>query len=249
MSERSRTGALGAAAMIVAAVFVWTFHLLPPFGVYRGPYGDLIAARVVEERHTPQSIAAVVFDYRGFDTLIEEFIFFSAVAAVLLLLRVKKGERQKPLRQVTSDGEISPVNPLIRLVGFLLFPTTLVAGVSMMLHGHLTPGGGFQGGALTASAFLFGYLSCEYEDFHRLTPPRLLETIENLAAGMFAVVALVGTVAGSLMANFLPLGQTGNLLSAGTIPLLNMVVGVEITTGFLLVLDCFLRQALMIRRE
>ncbi len=63
------------AAVCFALLFLRSASDLPKFGEYKGPYGDIINARVESERHTPQSVAAITFDYRGFDTLCEEFIF------------------------------------------------------------------------------------------------------------------------------------------------------------------------------
>jgi multicomponent Na+:H+ antiporter subunit B len=83
----------------------------------------------------------------------------------------------------------------------------------------------------------------------RVRPVELVEVTEALAAAAFALVALAGLIiAGAALTNFLGLGGRGTLLSGGTIPLLNVIVGVEVTAALTLILTEFLDQTLL-RRE
>jgi len=237
-------------ACATAVVLVAGLRGLPPFGEYPGPYGDVVMARVVQERHTEQAVAAVTFDYRGVDTMGEELMLFAAVAGVVMLLRRKKGEKETE----SSDGEdhaaAPPPSAAVVMLGTILFPVGLVAGAAMVLHGHLTPGGGFQGGVLSATAFLFVYLTGEIEDFERFAPDGTLDLVEATGAAGYVIAGLSGLIGAAVfLQNFLPLGEKGKLLSAGLIPLLNVVVGVEVTAGIMLILAAFLRQALEIRRK
>ncbi len=79
-------GLVLAAATGLFGLLAWGLNALPPIGHYAGPYGDVILAAAKEERHVLNTVAAVNFDYRGFDTLGEEFIFFASVIGVSLLL-------------------------------------------------------------------------------------------------------------------------------------------------------------------
>jgi hypothetical protein len=74
MSSGTRRAVFLPAAAVVAAVLVWGLTGLPGFGHYRGPYGLVLNDVAVQERHMTNVVTAVVFDYRGFDTLGEEFI-------------------------------------------------------------------------------------------------------------------------------------------------------------------------------
>ena len=70
-------------------ILLWGLHGLPRFGHYRGPYGDVLNAQAPHERHVANVVTAINYDYRGLDTLGEEFILFTAVSGVTLLLRAE----------------------------------------------------------------------------------------------------------------------------------------------------------------
>src|SRR3954466_7632374 len=83
----------------IGTLLLWGFSGLPAFGHYHGEYGHLINTIAVPQRHTANAVTAVVFDYRGVDTLGEEFILFAAVSGVVLLLRHGGNKRAKdPVR-------------------------------------------------------------------------------------------------------------------------------------------------------
>lgn len=238
------------AALGFGAIYLLALANLPPFGDYAGPYGDVINQQALPQRHTPQSVAAVTFDYRGFDTLGEEFMLFAAVAGVLLLTRQQRTEREIPPKDRASDRRIPHSNEALQTVASFLFPFTVLLGLYIVFHGHLTPGGGFQGGVLLASAFLFIYLGSEHRVFHQFIPEQTVEGLEGAGAGTYVIVGLLGLLAGGVyLQNVLPLGQANQLLSAGILPVLNLAVGLEVGCGFLLLLEAFLHQALSLRRR
>lgn len=245
-----RNGLFLLAAVTFGAVTLSALAGLPAFGGYRGPYGDMVTATVADRCTSPQAVTAVTMDYRGFDTLGEEFILFTAVAGALLLLRRQQAEHIAQARDRAKDHRAAPpVNDAVHLTGLLLFPVTLVAGLSMVLHGHLTPGGGFQGGVLVASAFYFIYLAGEYRDLEAFLPDHLTDFVEAGGAGAFALLALFPLLLGSqLMANVLPGGHYGGLVSGGTIGLFNIAGGIEVAAAFVLLISSFLWQALIVRR-
>ena len=107
---------------------------------------------------------------------------------------------------------------------------------------------GFQGGVILASAFLMVYLAGRYITFLQVSPKTALDAGEGIGAGAFVLVGFVGMLAGAaFLENVLPLGQTGKVFSAGTIPIINLSVGLEVGTGLLLVMWEFLEQALVVR--
>jgi multicomponent Na+:H+ antiporter subunit B len=118
----------------------------------------------------------------------------------------------------------------------------------IVVHGHLTPGGGFQGGVILATGVLLIYLAGEFDDLHGLYTETTLERVEAIGGGGYVAIGLLGLIAGSaFLDNVLPLGRTGNVFSAGTVPLINVVVGLEIGAGFILLLTVFLYQTLVLR--
>jgi len=95
MTSRARRIAFLVAASVLGAFLVWGLSGLPRFGGGGGPYGALLNRVAVPERHATNVVAAVTFDYRGFDTLGEEFILFAAVIGVAILLRAMRGEAER----------------------------------------------------------------------------------------------------------------------------------------------------------
>ena len=135
------------------------------------------------------------------------------------------------------------------MVGLALVGPVVLFGIYVVAHGHLTPGGGFQGGVVLATGALLVYLSGEYVTLRRVSPETLTDAAESAGAAGYVAVGLLGLAAGAtFLENVLPLGQPGQLLSAGTIPVLNLVVGLEVAGGFVLLLYEFLEQTLVIRR-
>ncbi|HEX6743945.1 MAG TPA: MnhB domain-containing protein [Solirubrobacteraceae bacterium] len=234
-----------AALGVLGAVLVVAVTGLEPFGHYPGPYGDVLAKVVPDERHTGQLVAATVFDYRGFDTLGEEMILFAAVCGCAALLRVLREEGEEG-----EEGEGAPARPVpsfaARALGAALVGPVMVLAAYVVAHGHLTPGGGFSGGVVAAGALLLAYAGGQGLRLRRVGSTTLLEGAEALGAAGFLALALAGLIAaGTLLKNFLALGTSGMLLSAGTIPVGNVAVGLEVAGAVALVFSEFLEQALL----
>ncbi len=235
MSERRRRAALFACGILPFGFLVGFALLgLPGFGFYPGPYGDRLNAAGVAQRHLTNLVSAVNFDYRGLDTLGEEYILFAAVTGASLLLR--GAERQEapkgvpPRRQSDQQDDDA-----VRLLSAGLAATLVLFGIYVVLHAHLTPGGGFQGGAIIGTASALLYLSYERDAYHRLVSKPWVDLAEAIGAGSYAVIGLGALAAGgAFLQNVLPLGTTGQLLSAGTIPVINAAVGLEVSAGFAL---------------
>jgi len=95
VSDRVRLRVFAVALVGLLGLMLWGLAGLPDFGDYGGPYGDILNRVAVPERSTTDVVTAVNFDYRGFDTLGEEFILFAAVVGVASILRTLRGERTR----------------------------------------------------------------------------------------------------------------------------------------------------------
>jgi multicomponent Na+:H+ antiporter subunit B len=232
----------------LALFLLWGYAGLPDFGHYQGPYGDVLNAVSVPERHITDVVTAVNFDYRGFDTLGEEFILFAAVIGVAILLRAQRDEEEREPFEFAFGRTAPRTSDAVRGLAIGLVGPTVVTGLYIIAHGHLTPGGGFQGGVVLATALLLVYLAGEYSFLRTAAPMSLIEVAEAVGGGAFAIIGLAGVIAGvAYMENVLPLGEVGALNSAGTVPLINVAVGLEVAAGFVLILVEFLQQTLLVR--
>ncbi len=238
MTPRVRLGVFGAGAAVLAVVFAFAVATLPSFGTHRHPYRDMAVAAAVRNR-TANVVSAVTFDQRGLDTLGEEVILLGSVLGAAALLRPKKDEGE---RKVADEGrQLTAVDAL----AYVFRPITFLLGFDLMLHGHLTPGGGFQGGVVLATGLHLLYLAEGYSALERLRPLDWYQIVEGLSTAAFAALAAAGVVFGTgVLANFLPKGEFQQLLSAGTVPVLNVVVGFAVVAGAVVLLSQFLTQAL-----
>jgi multicomponent Na+:H+ antiporter subunit B len=232
----------------IAALLLWGMRGLPAFGSYPGPYGYLLNQVAVAERHATDVVSAVNFDYRGFDTMGEEFILFTSVAGAALLLRREKDEEEED-----GDDEEDrdkrrappPTSDAVRVFGVALVGLTVCFGFYMITHGAVSPGGGFQGGVILATAPLAVYLAAEAKTFHRIAPKTLTEITESIGAAGYVLLGLVGLVLGvTFLGNVLPLGRAGEVNGAGNIQALNFIVGIEVAAGFVVLLTAFIEEAL-----
>jgi multicomponent Na+:H+ antiporter subunit B len=238
MTPRAR-GAVGAVGLLgLAALLGWGVGGLPAFGRYHGPYGLVLNAVEPRERHAANVVSAVVFDYRGIDTLGEELMLFCAVMGVAFLLRERRAEDTRGIRdRVTSDA--------LRAVGLVAVPVVVLLALDLVAHGYLTPGGGFQGGVVAAAALLLVYLAGEWGAMRRAAPLVVVDVAEAGGAAGFVVVGLATLVAGgAFLENMLPLGTFGKLTSAGTIPVANWCAGLEVAAAFVLLFLEFLEEVM-----
>jgi multicomponent Na+:H+ antiporter subunit B len=243
MSDRGRLVVFVAGATGFAVLLLGGMAGLPAFGNYRGPYGDLINASAVAERHLTNMASAVNFDYRAFDTLGEEYILFAAVTGLALLLREARGEIEDAPRDALPNRDASDRSDALRWFGMILAGFTNLFGLYVVIHAHLTPGGGFQGGAILGTACLLVYLAIGYRAFRTVSPKVLMDFADATGAGGYALIGMGTLLAGgAFLQNMLPLGQTGDLLSAGTVPLINLAVGLEVSGGFILMFAEFLKE-------
>jgi len=180
-------------------------------------FGRRYNERGLEENGAANIVTSVVVNYRGFDTLGEVTVLFIAAVGLAAVLYTRTG------KAASAGAEPSS---LVLFTGCrFLFPLILLLGAYIFIHGHLTPGGGFQGGAVVASGFLLIYLGCP----DRKLSKAAVGAVESLSGLAFVAVALVGlTVGGSFLLNFLPKGTVYGLLSAGIIPLIYVLIGFKV---------------------
>jgi multicomponent Na+:H+ antiporter subunit B len=227
----------------VAALFAMAFLAMPHFGTSEHLYRDLAVPAAVKHA-TANVVSSVNFDQRAVDTFGEETILIASVVGTAALLRPAKEETE---RRVPDIGRTLGST---RLIGYLLLPVSLVIGLDVVVHGHVTPGGGFQGGVVLATGLHLLYVSGSYPALDRLRPLELVDIADGLGAATFAAVGLAGiALAGSFLANMVSFGTFGQLFSAGTVPVLNVAVGLEVFAGVVAILAKFLEQDITVIKQ
>ena len=143
MTPTARLLLFGGAGAVLTAVFVLGVLGAPDFGAAGHLYRDLAVTAAVDH-HTANVVSAVNFDQRAIDTFGEETILIASTVGAVALLRPS---REETVRRPATLGRTLEST---RMIGYVLMPVTLVIGADVVLHGGITPGGGFQGGVMTA---------------------------------------------------------------------------------------------------
>jgi multicomponent Na+:H+ antiporter subunit B len=234
----------------LVAFYLWGLAGLPGFGDYPGPYGFILNHVAVAQTKATGVVSAVNFEYRGFDTVGEEFILFAAAAGVSVVLRRLRGERERPAADEAADRDAPPTSGAVRMLALLFTGPVIVVGWWLASHAQTSPSGGFQGGVILATAFILVYLSGEFLVFKRFSPVDLTDVVEAVGAGGFAAIGVSAVAMGlPYLYNFLPLGSTpGAVSSSGTIALISFFVGLEVAAAFILIIGELLEQTLLIRQ-
>lgn len=125
------------------------------------------------------------------------------------------------------------VQKTAQLIAGMIF----IYGIYIIIHGHLTPGGGFAGGVVIAGSFILVTLAFG-SDFLRMVKEETGTTIiESIATIMVIFIATAGFLFGThiFFNNFLPKGTVGQLVSAGVLPLYNIFVGAEVAASIFII--------------
>lgn len=135
---------------------------------------------------------------------------------------------------------ITEKNIIVKCGADKFLPFALVFGIYIIMFGTISPGGGFQGGVIVASAALLLYLGYGYNLAKKVINTEVLRVNEAIGASLYVVLGLLGIVAGANFCRniFFDNGNVGDLLSAGTITFMGYAVGYKVLcgVGFLLLL-------------
>ncbi len=243
MSGRARMILLGLAALTILPGFWRVAQSLPAFGTAASPYGEAINRLGPELRHVANMVSAVNFDFRGFDTLGEEYMLLCAVAGTVLLLRGARGEdRAGHAGRVAGrphEGRSDAIVLMSRIFGIF----TLIFGAYVALHATATPGGGFQGGVIVATGLLMLYLGEGYERWRKLIRPPVLDVCEGGGALLMVAGGLLPVTMGRpFLENVLPFGTIKDMLSGGLMLVENAGVALAVAGGFTVLMVEFLEE-------
>lgn len=187
--------ALVAALLVLTAIpLLIGVASMPPHGDPDTPMHTHVSARYIErgeeEAGAANIVTAVILNYRGLDTAGEVTVIFAALAACLAVLI---GFPAPP----RSDGEgataaPAPLSPVVSFVVRLLAPFIVLFSVYVILNGHVTPGGGFQGGAILGGLFIALTIVLGERRTRALLPRRGAPWMRGAALLAFVAVGILG---------------------------------------------------------
>ncbi|MBQ6257362.1 MAG: hypothetical protein IJJ60_12285 [Clostridia bacterium] len=213
-------------------LLLFTAVRLPEFGtadtLIDSELTEFYVEHTLEETGAVNIVTGIILDYRGFDTLGESHVLFIAVCTVLLMLSVR-GEKNEALRLKVNEYErhFEPGDDLIlQSAARILSPLTLVFGLYIIFNGHLSPGGGFSGGAILGAGLILYQNAFGYEKTERFFTYKTFRWVSVCALLFYSAAKGYHFFTGAnRLENGISPGVAGNILSAGLLLPLNIAVG------------------------
>lgn len=222
-----------AACIAVIVVLLYTVASLPPFGEASNPTNNEVPERYIEsgvaETGAVNIVAGIILDYRAFDTLGELTVLFAGALAVILLLR-NEGEYDE-FNALLHEMEEPRHDDILKEVSKILVPIIMIFGIYIITGGHISPGGGFSGGAILGSSLIlyasaFGTKAARrffsFKTFQRVVAASMLFYILVKGFSFFAGANDIEAI--------IPLGTPGDILSGGLIMPLNIAIGLVVAS-------------------
>ena len=205
----------------------YTVLNLPTYNDPSAPTNNEVSQRYVEqgtaETGAVNTVAGMILDYRAFDTFGESTVLFAATAAVLFVTL------SKHTKEWTERGPFAnPSTDLIfQIVGKLLLPMILVYGIYVVLNGHLSPGGGFSGGAVLGGGLILASSMFGQKRLTKVLSPAVTTGMSVACLLCYAAMKSYSFFTGANHIGWeIPKGTPGDILSAGFILPLNICVGI-----------------------
>ena len=224
-------------AFIVLLIFVCV--KTPPFGVTDAPTNNEVAQKYIEEgledTGATNIVAGMILDYRAFDTLGESSVLFTAVMAVIILLK-KDGDKKKEMTERQKKEEALQQHEeelndrhrdvILKKTAGIVAPFIMMFGIYVVLNGHISPGGGFSGGAIIGAGLILISQAFGSKRTKKFFNFKVFTIITSGALLSYAALKTYSFYTGSHhMETGVPHGIPGAILSSGFILPLNIFVG------------------------
>lgn len=220
-------------------LLIITVSYLPVTGAADKPDNNEVSARYIEkglqETGAVNIVTGMILDYRAFDTFGESNVLFVATITVLILLRLDK-KNDKSAGAVTqamaetNDRVYEPKNDaILQKVAFILVPMIIIFGIYIILNGHLSPGGGFSGGAVIGAGMILYLNAFGFAKTERFFTEKTYKWICFCALTFYCLAKSYSFYTGAnQIHSVIPLGTPGAIISSGLILPLNICVGLVV---------------------
>ena len=227
--------------MTMIALLMYTVTTLPSFGSPDHPINNEVSARYIEkglqETGAVNIVTGMILDYRAFDTLGESTVLFTAAMVVLFLLRLDSGSEKysqlaRSMKEAPhADNFYEPRHDaILQMTAKILTPIVILLGIYVVLNGHLSPGGGFSGGAIMGAGLIIYVTAFGFADIRRFFTYKTYQRVVLCALLTYAASKCYSFYTGANgIHSIIPLGTPGAILSSGLILVLNICVGFIVT--------------------
>ncbi|MCD8007486.1 MAG: hypothetical protein LUF68_00840 [Clostridiales bacterium] len=222
-------------ALFMVAVLLYTVSFLPAFGDPNSPVNNEVSQRYIEqgleETGAVNIVAGMILDYRAFDTFGESCVLFVALCCVTILLRAdKKEDIRLSAREELEDLSYEPQEDnVLQQAARLLVPLIVIFGIYVVLNGHISPGGGFSGGAIIGTGLILYLTAFGVRRTRRFMNERVIKTLTVCALTFYCFAKSYSFYTGANhLESIITTGTPGAILSAGLIVYLNICVGIVV---------------------
>ena len=217
--------------VILIGILSATVYFLPTFAEADAPTVNEVYEHYVEqgrdETGAVNTVAGMILDYRAFDTLGESFVLFTATCAVIILMDDKK----KQPRNEAHDTINYARDPIVKNMAKILIPIILVFGAYILVNGHISPGGGFSGGAILGAGFIFYAMVYGEDHALKVLSEKRIKIVTICALSFYCLAKSYSFFTGNEfngIHSVISAGTPGNILSGGLIMPLNIAVGLVV---------------------
>ena len=216
----------------LGSLLLYTVTALPPFGSPNNPTSNEVISKYIEDGLQDTGainiVAGMILDYRAFDTFGESCVLFIAVISVIILLR-NLGRRDE-YEQALHEKEEPQRDMILKKIAVFLVPISMVFGIYVVLNGHLSPGGGFSGGAIIGASLIMYTIAYGFEKANSFYSFAIYKYIVLLSLLFYCIAkGIVFFIGANHLPFDIPLGIPGALFSAGLILPLNICVGLVVS--------------------
>ncbi|MBO7402573.1 MAG: hypothetical protein J6U10_06245 [Lachnospiraceae bacterium] len=221
------------ACLSLLAVLLYTISFLPEVGAPGNPANNEVPERYIEkgleETGAVNIVAGMILDYRAFDTFGESCVLFIASGCVFIMLKIGENDEEKKrrLREIERDHRFEPrKDTILRNITRVLFPMIMIFGIYVVLNGHISPGGGFSGGAIMGAGLILYLSAFGYQETHKIINEKRVKWITFVSLTFYCLAKSYSFFTGANhLESGIPKGTPGAILSSGLILPLNICVG------------------------
>lgn len=223
--------------LVFISIMLVAVSWLPPAGSPANPGSNEVSARYIahglQETGATNIVTGMILDYRAFDTFGESNVLFVATVAVLILMRLDDGPEDALARRAAQEEDERLFAPrhdaILQKVAALLVPMIFLFGIYVILNGHLSPGGGFSGGAILGAGLILYLNAFGFARIHRFFTEKTYRWVCFFALSFYCLAKSYSFFTGANhLESGIPLGTPGAILSGGLILPLNICVGLVV---------------------
>lgn len=216
----------------LVGLLLYTVSYLPRIGNSSNPDNNIVSQRYIEkglqETGALNIVSGMILTYRAFDTFGETNVLFIATCCVMILLMLDDAILKK--REDKDDRRFEPKNDaILQGTAFILCPIIFIFGIYVILNGHLSPGGGFSGGAILGAGLILYTSAFGFKKTQQFFNEHIYKIAKITALCMYGIIGSYFYIMGANgLENHIPLGMPGHILSGGIILPIDICVGIEV---------------------